>query len=198
MKFRHALCTFFLALVLAAQAFGQANSEYLPEPISARQVAQYADRLGLSAAQRQAADDLHLSYQHDCQVLREGEITELLNIRPAGYMTRAFYNKREALDKRIAALDNAFFDHLQTILTDVQSANVPRIRQERQRERWLSNGRIWNWQFPPVDLSRILFNLHPAPEDLKNAEEALLNYENALTIALAKVDKAVDRMHRQQ
>src|SRR5438552_1046175 len=199
MALRSVILSAVLALwIIAAQATAQGTSGYLPEPISARQMTQYAQCLGMSPAQHQAADDFHLRYLHDFQELREGEIDELLKTQSVRLvMTRAFYHKRKLLEDQIGALDNALFDQMQTVLTDQQNAGMPRLRQARERERWMANKLLQHSPYTLCDLSRVFADLPPTDEELAACDPLLAQYESALTGALSRLPPAIDAMYRE-
>ena len=77
-----ALVVVMTLLVLAAgaapPAWAQGTEGMLPEPISTHELKGYADRLKLSAQQRQAADAIHDQYKRDFRALRQGEIADFL------------------------------------------------------------------------------------------------------------------------
>src|SRR5436190_5358349 len=65
-------------LIFAGSARGQGTSGTLPDPISARELTRYEDRLQLSPQQRQAAETFHEQYKREFRALREGEIADFL------------------------------------------------------------------------------------------------------------------------
>src|SRR5689334_22022010 len=76
--FIRAVVIILAALSLQTSANAQGTSGSLPDPINARDITGYAERLQLSAQQRQAVDSFHEQYKREFRALREGEIADFL------------------------------------------------------------------------------------------------------------------------
>lgn len=189
------------ALLLPDGAAAQGTPGILPNPISTHELKGYADRLKLSAQQRQAAEAIHDQYKQEFRALRQGEIAAFLkemrsfesNIMPKREVMEAFMKKMDMLNGRIATLDGRLFDHLQTILTDEQMAMMPRVRMARQRARYADNQMMW-MTGRSVDLSEIVRPLDLTPEQQQALDPILSQYEGKLTSSMSKLYDATTGM----
>ena len=159
--------------VPAVPAHAQGTNGTVPDPISSRELEAYADRLALSDQQLQAALSAHDQYREDFRALREGDIEKLLQdaqgLRmgpfPISLDRKQVEKSLRSMDtiiSKIATLDNHLFDEIQTVLSDEQSAMLPRVRQARERVRYQSGlTRMVGFLNPAshVDLSALLLDM---------------------------------------
>lgn len=159
-----------VSLTFTPVAAAQGTQGSLPDPISTRELMRYADRLDLSAEQRHALESLHDEYKRDFRTLREGEIAtfldEMRSMQSIGGMPKretmeAFFKRMEQLEAKIKRRDNRLFDRLQTLLTEEQSAMLPRVRLARERQRYRSQQMMAMMTMgrPMVDLSKTFLEL---------------------------------------
>ncbi|MCZ6835074.1 MAG: hypothetical protein O7G85_04805, partial [Planctomycetota bacterium] len=124
---------------------------YLPGPISSRDLDRYARQLGLSKEMQPILSSMHEDYHDGFEQLQETRINDvreksrsLYAIDPdtnevsspsRGDIEQLYSLRRSALDA-IKALDNTFFEDVETILPDDSdsSSNMQRIRFARQRD----------------------------------------------------------------
>src|SRR5687767_15090335 len=67
-----------LQMAGGSRAVAQGTMGAVPDPISARELDRYADRLGLSQQQRIAVEEFHTLYREEFRVLRESDIEKFL------------------------------------------------------------------------------------------------------------------------
>lgn len=190
-----------LALLVAPRAAAQGTMGMLPGPISTRELDGYAKRLALSPQQRRSLDSLHDQYKQEFRVLREGEIAQFLKdmrdmdggMMPKRKAIEDFLQKMDALTRKIAGLDNRFFDTLQTSLTEDQLLMMPRVRMARQRGRMDNMQMMWMGGQRPADLSDIVFSMDLSAADRAAADPFLSQYETKLT---AEMEKMYDNTHK--
>lgn len=187
-----ALITFILALLPSPSAAAQGTFGTLPDPISTSDLMGYADRLDLSPQQRQAILTFHDQYKREFRVLREGEIADYLDqmrqaegpSMPQRKVVEDLIKGMERLNNRIAAVDNRMLDQIQTILTEEQTADLPRVRLARERKRLQSQWVMMMTGGPGLDLSELFLNLDLTPEAMAAADPAIYQYETRLTSSL--------------
>lgn len=199
--------TLFMLLVLLFQqspVFGQGTSGTLPDPINARDMTGYAERLQLSPQQRQAIDAFHEQYKREFRALREGEIADFLksmrDLNGAGMMPKRdvvekFLKKMELLNRKIGQVDDRLFDQMQTVLTPEQLAMMPRVRQVRQRDRYMAQQMMaFGGQGTNVDLSQMLYEMDLAAADRVAVDPAMIGYEGKLTQLMGKLYESATKM----
>ena len=177
----------------ASRAAAQGLNCLLPDPISALRLGEYGDVLGLSNAQRQAVQAMHVRYREEFRSLREGPLAEwyMGSIRRT-MSPRSFYTDARDLVQRIAAIDNNLFDQMQAVLTDEQIARLGRVRQLRARDRLLYGPYALWGSLRPFDLSSAVLDLALPPEMMSAVDPILAAYEPALTLRL---DEYIDAEH---
>lgn len=214
MRTKHVYGLFYAASVvvailsLAAPVAGQGTMGTVPDPISSRELSRYADRLGLSAQQRQAIQVMHDGYREEFRLLREGAIEEfLLSARGLRGGAAALMMDREATEQslkdlaaiqsKIKSLDNRLFDQVQSVLSDEQVARMPGVRQARERVRYRTGlGRMAGFLNPAIqiDLSDLVEELKLSPEERDATTAVLSSYESALTAAARRLHEHAVRM----
>ena len=143
--------TWITALVLAAAAafmpraaHAQGTNGMLPNPISSRDLAGYADRLNLTEQQRREIDPLHEQYREAFRELRVTDIEAFMQTMGGmgGGWSRML--NRQAIEDsakqlnqvmaKIGALDNRLFNDVQAVLSDDQVAGLSAVKQVRKEE----------------------------------------------------------------
>jgi hypothetical protein len=191
-----------LALIGSPSAKAQGTSGTLPDPMSTRELNEYADRLGLSDQQRIAMSEMHDQYKAEFKTLRDGEIAAFLkelrtmqgNTMPKREQIKQFVDKMSRLNAKIASIDGRLFDQLQTILTPDQQSKLPRVRQARQRARYSASQMMMMSGAPIVDLSGIMHDLHLPPDQVIAADPVLSQYETKLTSSMGKLYESSGNM----
>src|SRR5262249_8627297 len=145
----------------------------------------------------------HDQYKLMYRALRDGEINGLMKemrdlngggMMPKREVVEGFIKKMDALNTKVAALDNQMFDAWQPLLTEGQAAMPPRIRQARQRQRYNSQQMMTVNGERSVDLSEIMFKLDLTAEQRQNTDATLAVYESKLTTSLSKLYEANSKM----
>jgi hypothetical protein len=197
-----------LSLGLSEQASAQGTSGTVPDPISARDLEAYCDRLGLSDQQRQAVQGMHDQYREEFTRLRETDIEHFLQdarkLQGMGFgalqqrddVVKSLRNMESVLGK-IKAVDNRLFDQVQTVLSEEQILQLPRVRQARERQRYSSGlTRMTGFMNPAtqIDVSVLAMDIDLPPDTLAIVDPLLQSYENTLTGASRKLHDATTKM----
>ncbi len=201
------LVSLALWLVPVSGALAQGTSGSLPDPISSRDLAGYAERLALSPQQLQALEPFFDEYREAFRVLRENEIEDYLG-GLTGMWTRGFrgldrqaveesLEKSERVESRIRLVDEHFFNQLSTLLDDEQAAQLPRVLQarDRQRRRTGAAGMIGGAnRAARVDLSSLYDDLELDAQARQETEPFIVIYEGRLTSLTKEFSEASSRM----
>src|SRR5262245_4957027 len=201
-----AFAALLTCLLMAPRAAAQGTMGTVPDPISARDLTHYADRLGLSPQQRQALETLHDQYREEFRALREGDIEKYL-AESRGMGGFAMMRDLQAIEKelktldgilgRIKTLDNRLFDQVQTILTEDQLTLMQGVRQARERTRYRSGmGRLTSMfnQSVSTDLSEMVADLTLTQDERAAVAPAMTQYEASLTTASRKLHEGAATM----
>lgn len=194
-----ALAVIIVALGFARSSTAQGTFGSLPDPISSRDLDQYAERLALSDQQLLAIAEHHGRYLEDFRELRDRDIQRLLD--DVQVLTRDFdFSQRRQVEQavrtlnrimqQIRTLDERLFDEMQNVLTDEQAAKLPRVRLQRERLRYsgeMTRGVDFLNPAVRVDLSAILQNMDLAPDVMELTDPILEVYERRLTMAARKL-----------
>ena len=194
-------CTALLSVLLASlliaprPAAGQGTEGTLPDPISSRELDQYARRLSLSDQQREALQSIHNTYRAEFARLRDGEIEAYLQTHGGfggfsiNFDRAAVKEETDELKKllgKIRAVDRRFFEQMQPLLAEEQLLRLPRIRQAREVQRYRMGlpflGGVTN-PSASVDLSTIVEDLDFTPEQRQAIDAVLATYERQLVAA---------------
>jgi hypothetical protein len=174
----------------------------LADPISTRQLMDYAERLDLSASQRGALESLHDDYKRNFRILRDGEIAEFMGelhsmqgVMPSKDDVERLFKSISRLQGRIAVLDAQLFDRLGPLLTEEQALALPRVRLARERARYEAQSTMWIGGRPPADVSKAVRALGLSDDALANIDPLLAGYERRVTSEMGKLSKATDRMY---
>jgi hypothetical protein len=156
--------------------FAWGNDQFLPPPISERDLTEYADRLSLNEDQRTLLKDLHQRYTEAWQKNINDKTTALQtaasslwrwddtaqqSFAPKEDQINDIYKMRVSVLEDVIAADAAFFDELGLTLIDPanpqHTAALQRVRLSRQRSTY-NRG---SWSYTPasesgIDLSRLL------------------------------------------
>ncbi len=198
-----------LAVLLPARtALCQGTSGTLPAPISSRDIDRYAGRLDLSAEQRQALDPFHEQYRELFRELRESDIEQYVQ-QVGGLWARGFrggfdaeaiqesITRQERILSKIRLLDEGLFDNLQSVLTEDQVVQIPRIVKARERQRYQTGGtRMVGFanRASRVDLSRLYESLDLTAEEREATEPFVIQYENRLSALLKDLHAASNQV----
>ncbi len=191
-------------LPAAPRAAAQGTSELLPDPVTSLDLIRYAERLSLSPDQRLAAETAHDEYKRQFKAFREGEIDEFLKsmqaLQSGGMMPRrevveAFLEKLDRLQSRIRLLDDSLFSALDAPLTDEQRLTLARLRLARERHRYRSN-QFMSMGRPVTDLSEIIWEIRPPPEEMVEVDPIVAPYEQKLTSRMKDMHEAAGNMMR--
>jgi hypothetical protein len=193
MRTLHISFCLFLLLFVASISVGQGTRGYLPDPISTQQLAQYADRLGLSDQQRHAAEAMHLDYVKEFQALREKQIAPFMGTR--FFDMREFHKARDPILNSIKSLDQKLLDQLATILSVEQSPALPRVQQMRKLDCLMSFSLWWSsFNAQPINVGDLLIEAKPSPEELAAADSILHSYEVTLIQLIEKLERQYEKL----
>ena len=189
------------SVVVVNRADAQGTMGMLPGPISTTELDGYAQRLQLSPQQRRGLDALHDQYKQEFRALREGEIAAFLakmremdgGALPKRKMIEDFLEQMDALSRKIASLDNRFFDQLPASLTEEQLTMMPRVRLARQRGRMENMQIMWMGGERPLDVSALAFGMELSDADRTTADPVLSQYETKLT---SEMEKLYEHSHK--
>ncbi len=188
-------------LAMAAPAAAQGTMGLLPDPITTRELEDFAMRLRLSSQQRKAVEDLHDQYKREFRELRETEIADFMKSMmsmqggmPARQAVEEMIDRMTKIRKQIELVDSRLFDRMQPILTDEQLVMLPRVRLVRERTRLASQQMMWMGGGAPPDLSAMVFELDLTPEQMQAIDPTLAGYESRLTATMAKMQDASSKM----
>src|SRR5262245_25778124 len=200
---RHVIAALLALACVPLHALAQGTMGTAPDPISARDLDRYAERLGLSDQQFQAVQALHDEYREAFRQLRETDIEKYLTENrgnAGGGPFGAMVGDRKAVEKSlrdldaiintVKALDNQFFDQVQSVLTEDQIAQSQRVRQARERARYRAGVSRLTGTFLPatrVDISEIADDIQMDPQEKESADPLLTQYESSLTSAVRKL-----------
>ena len=181
-------------LLPAALCHGQGTSGILPDPIATNDLDRYAALLNLSSQQRQAIDPMHSAYLEQFASFRENEVGDFLddtrNLRRSlmnpdgGADISKTTRDHKRLSGRIASMDSALFNQIQTVLSEEQLTNLPRVRMARQRQRYSTDATRFVTGMNPsvrVDLFALIHDLEFSPDDVVAIDVPLRRYESQLT-----------------
>jgi hypothetical protein len=142
MNFSRLVMALFAVLSVwsAPAAFGQGTSNAFPDPISSREVDQWAAWLGLGAMDRLALDPAHEAYRESFRSLRDTRIESYLKgSNPGGgfffgatantdrTQIEARVKERREVLQAIERLDAEFFNRLKQTFTDADHAHIEAI-----------------------------------------------------------------------
>ncbi|MCP3905794.1 MAG: hypothetical protein GY715_19375 [Planctomycetes bacterium] len=185
----------------AARATAQGTSGALPGPINSQKLRLYADRLDLSSSQRLAMEAAHDEYRRGFRELREGEIATFLKDQqavqggiPQRDVVEEILERFERIHTKIALLDDGLFDELVPMLSERQLSVVPRLRLQRERDRYQALAAQAALGRRIVGLSGQFRELDLTPEEFEIADATMAGYERRLTSILRKMSKSVMRM----
>ena len=176
----------------------------LPDPMTTRQLMEYADRLQLDASQRLAIESIHDEYKNEFRTLRDGEIADFLEETrswqgmdgmPQREVMESFINKMERLQASIKKLDDGLFDRLVPVLSEEQLPMLARVRLARERQRYSAQQMMSMTGRKPVDLSEVFFATDLPPDVLADIDPAIAQYERRLTSAMRQMSKAAGGMY---
>ncbi len=193
---RCALSVFLLCvLVIGTDTLAQGVAGALPEPIAARDLDNYANRLQLSDEQRRAQTQFHETYRIDFAELREKEPETFASFGSGGGFSGMSLNfdregmvqKTKLLRKvlnKIRSLDDRFFSELQGTLTESQLEMLPRIKLTRERARYQCGATMLPTMLNSesrIDLSAMVDRLSLPLDQMQALEPHLMPYEMRLT-----------------
>jgi hypothetical protein len=188
-------------LAPAGGSFAQGTSGSLPGPINSQQLSRYADRLHLSASQRQALESIHDDYRVQFRTLRDGEIAAFLREQqsvqggiPKREIVERLLDDVERLHTKIALLDNNLFDRLLPLLSEQQQPAVLRLRMMRERQRYSVQQTAAAFGRQTPDLADLAIDLDLAPGEEQAADVILAGYERKMTTIMRKQNEAILRM----
>jgi hypothetical protein len=199
-RFARPLCLLIaLAAAMAwtpARALAQGTSGTVPDPISSRELNEYAERLQLSDQQWAAIEGFFEQYQGEFKTLRETDIEAYLK-STGGLWMRGFRGlNRETIEgnmkeldrvlTRIKSLDNQLFGQIQTVLDEDQVAGLPQVMQARERQRYEAGASRmigWSNRASRVDVAEIYRDLELSETEAKETGPYVDQYEAQLTKA---------------
>ena len=189
------------ALAMTAPAAAQGTMGLLPDPITTRELEDFAMRLRLSSQQRKAVEDLHDQYKREFRELRETEIADfmksMMNMQggmPTRQTVEEMIDRMTKIRKQIELVDSRLFDRMQPMLIDEQLIMLPRVRLARERTRLASQQMMWLAGGAPPDLSAMVFELDLTPEQMQVIDPTLAGYESRLTATMVKMQDATSKM----
>ncbi len=202
------ICILALAVLLpAAKTQAQGTSGILPDPIATSDLDLYAALLNLSAQQRQAIDPMHTQYLEQFATFRENEVGDFLedtrNLRQSlmnpdgGTDISKTTRDHKRLTGRIESMDAQLFNQIQTVLSDEQLTELPRIRMVRKRQRYSTDATRFVTAMNPsvrVDLFAMINELELPAADAQAIDVPLRRYETQLTNNLQALHGATSGM----
>lgn len=187
-----------IAMMLASSVWGQGTTGSLPGPVNSQELGRYADRLGLSDAQRLAIEPAHDAYRAQFRLLREGEIAAFLREQqgaqggiPERDVVADLIRKVKRIQARIAMLDNSLFDQLVPILSEEQQVRVSRVRMARERKRYAAQQTAAALGRQTVDLSEMMLDADVPSQFAEQVDSTLSTYERRLTTIMRKQYEAI-------
>ena len=155
------------------------------------ELVRYMQQLDLSAQQQLAVTTMHDDYKRSYATLYESEIEPFLEeMRGLSGMSMPERDELEriirglrTLEGRIRTLDNGLFDQMQTLLTDEQLVNMPRVRLARLRACYNQQQllQMWTMGSPIIDVSATVFDLKLPAEHMLMIDPTLSRYESNIT-----------------
>lgn len=202
---RNLLLAFVLALVVVVMprsVHAQGTSDQLPDPISTRELGQWLDRFVRAAPEQwESIDRFHEEYKTEFATLRATDIEKYLKDTKAiqGGMPQKkameqWVNETRRLRTRIRNLDTKLFDQIQTILTDSQMSDFPRVRMARERASSRNPMGFAAFGMMPADLSELAADLDLSLEQWKSLDPVLIPYETQLTKRLVESLESTNTM----
>ena len=193
------------SLMAVPTALAQGTYGAMPDPISQRELARYADRLQLTDAQRQGLDQIHAAYGETFRELRESDIEEFMTdvtSRGMQLMTNPDLLKKtlsryQRINNQIEAMDIALFEELQQLLSDEQLLLLERVLMARQRIRSQAASTLLLRQMNPaaaVDFSTMYDEMMLTPDVLATADPVMQDYEERLTQGTTRLHEYVVRL----
>lgn len=194
-----------LAGLVCRGTWAQGTSNSFPDPLTSRQVDQFAELLGMDSISRLEIDPFHEAYREQFRSLRDGRIQEYLNAGGGGgpWMLEGPQQSREDVESRvkergailkaIERLDAQFLDQLQTLLDEAQAARMPVVRRMAERARAKSIIGAMLLGSADVDLSTFVRELPPdvqtelSEEQRSQLDAATRDYEQKLTTLLVNL-----------
>lgn len=190
-----------VALCLSSAVNAQGTGGSLPDPMSSRDLDYYMQRLHLDEAQRRAAETFHEQYLEQFMDLREGDIEKFMEktqsmqgSMPTRKALEDVLNEMERLQKRIARLDDQFFDQLLPILGENQQLDLTRARMHRARERFSNDmAQMIGFLIPAagVDLSDIYGKYELSQDEQLMIQSVVMEYESKLTRSRREISEAI-------
>ena len=206
-RFLAALACAAAVLLPCGHAAAQGTSGMLPDPISTRDLDDYARMLQLSQQQRQAIDPMHDQYLEQFNALRDSDISKFLEsaqslrrnmFDPSGTEeVKKATRDHKRIMARIATLDEQLLNQVQTVLSEQQLAALSRVRMARERERYTSDATRFATASNPgvrVDLSEIVDSLELGAEERQLIDPQIITYEQQLTAALRQLHASASGM----
>ena len=187
-----------VALVATPRSFGQGTDGMIPDPMGIREARSILERYAvLQKVQWPIVERIHDEYLAAYTALRDGPVQRFLddmasvNAASTGQMPehkaiKRMFDEGVRINRRIAAVDDAFFQKLISQLAESQVPGILRAKTARRRTRNSSG------QFSlmvasgtrPVD--EAYWELDLPPETRAMIDPDLLTYENAMATLTAK------------
>jgi hypothetical protein len=200
------MCVLGAAATLDAQMVFRATQtigDDTASVINKRSVERYADLLGLDDDQLAIAEALHEGYaaaasdaNHAFQESMRNASRSYEETGDASVFGETIPAARKKQSDTINGLETQFFDDLALVLTEAQSAKLPRLEKLRRREKLLPSGALSG---ESVDLTNLVANLDLDDATRRKIDETIMQYEVELDRALVKRDsiqkKAREAMH---
>ncbi len=192
-----------MSVLLCSPTHGQGSEQInpgVPNPISSRDLDRYATRLNLSTGQQQLAASYHSEYLAEFEFLREREIEdvvqrfrtaprEMMRNANVSEMRDVLQDARRMLD-HIRALDEQFFNRIETLCSEEQMQIMPQVTKQRERDRYGVNMLQFMGGGNPalgVALSDLLLEMDLDPEETATMQMYVAEYETSLTGKLRDV-----------
>jgi hypothetical protein len=170
-----------IAVFAAVSARGQGTSNTFPDPLTSRQLDQFAERLGLDAVGRLELDPFHENYREQFRTLRDGRIEDYLKAGGGGGMgmfgrqrdrseIESRIKERKEILKAIERLDNQLLDQIQAHVDEAQQPNMASVKLAAERAR--AKGTVGGMFLgnADIDLAELLRKL--PPEMIESMDEA--------------------------
>ncbi|MFO0827978.1 MAG: hypothetical protein U0572_07480 [Phycisphaerales bacterium] len=184
-------------------ASAQGTSDLFPEPMNSAEAEAIIDRIGLQDDAKIAALKAFESYIERFLALRKGDIDDYLNSRAALGATTTRedvagrVDRRRSILKKIAGIENEYFDQVTAIAGTTNAARVTRERDRAARRRdWSASNPFMgrNGRLELADLANeAVGDSKLSDEAQKSVDAAVRSYESQATALIHKlVDLAVE------
>ena len=200
---------------LEAPSIMFAQDPFVPGPIDDRKLMELTAALNLSDEQRSVLAELHAGYHEKYRLIQENEIKKCVERQtsmwqydeatqtttwPTEQKINECYELRHAATESVKALDRAFLDDVEVVLTAEQQPRMNGVRLARERG-WYAGGYGGGWwgsgsNESTVDLIALVQQQKLEPKLMAQLEPILADYDQRSTPLFGERFKAAIDMQR--